>query len=469
MLTSCFFVLFHRSMRVLSSIVAVVLLVVHISSANARSAAPPKVTESAEPVCRRLVNKNVPEEEILKSEEWKQVREEIRQYYKGWLREVSKTFAICCVSETCSQTPQMILDFTLNVIDKMEIFDWLGRKIPKLAKNPNLLKHIKIMGIPIVNTISKVIYNIVASYMNQEACSMENRIKVANTIDLLILTADDLKDQHILSFCLKNHEKDGKSAYKSVETAAPTPVKSTLICRNGVFYQVHTDGLLKWHRHLDFLTGGTRWAENSGAVVGNGWAELRDVFCGDPGIVYAVDEEGNLLWYKHDTRETGTSNLDGGSQYKVGRGWQGFNRIFSGQNGVIYGIQNNGDLIWYAHSTWASGKNPADGGIKIGNGWGGFVQVFSAGEGVIYGLERNGTLKWYKHKDQPKSSADFERGGPSIRVNSGWPIDATIAAAGDGVIYIIQKDRTVLWWKHVDWRQGGPTWIGPFPVKPRLN
>lgn len=228
-------------------------------------------------------------------------------------------------------------------------------------------------------------------------------------------------------------------------------------------YAVQPDGILQWYRH-DGARHGTRdW--KGARAVGRGWGGLKAVIPGGGDIIYAIDAGGKLLWFEHKGFNTGAGLQDAGSwagAREIGHGWGGFRTVFSGGNGIIYAITTEGRLMWYRHHGVASGaglETPGSwsGPKEVAFGWDQMVHVFSTGGGIIYGVAADGTLYWYNHLghldglglDNPAAWA-----APKP-VGTGWASVKQVFAAGDGVIYAIQPDGTLRWFRHLAYQTGG--------------
>jgi len=236
-------------------------------------------------------------------------------------------------------------------------------------------------------------------------------------------------------------------------------------------------GVLRWYRHDGAQTGGDAW--KGPAYVGRGWHGFTHVFPGGGNVIYAIDAGGELRWYEHRGFNTG---LGVGSPdawaggHAVGRGWNGFARVFSGGDGVIYAITTDGRLLWYRHHGVATGvglETPGawSGAKEVGHGWESMVHVFSTGEGIIYGVRPDGDLWWYKHVGWVDGRGLETPGAWEGRhsVGRGWAEFTSIFSRGDGIIYGIQPDGTLLWYRHDGYRTGAGletpgAWRGRTPV-----
>ena len=151
-------------------------------------------------------------------------------------------------------------------------------------------------------------------------------------------------------------------------------------------------------------------ADHEGHVTGRRQGRRRHpssfrTFTGDTdGTIYTVERSGNLLWYK-DLARDGTTNFAPNNGVVIATGWEIFNRVIDGGDGVLYAIDAIGNLRWYKDThrdgTPMDGHRAEPRGPPSASGWGSFTQVFSGGDGVLYAIDRDGNLRWYKdtHRD----------------------------------------------------------------------
>ncbi len=221
-------------------------------------------------------------------------------------------------------------------------------------------------------------------------------------------------------------------------------------------------GDLLWHKHDGWETGANTWANNKGAKVGVSWQNFKDVFATSDGVIYAIQTNGDLLWFKHNGWQNGAVQwANNGNGIKVGNGWQNFKDVFATSDGVIYAIQTNGDLLWFKHNGWQNGAvqwaNNGN-GIKVGNGWQNFKDVFATSDGVIYAIQTNGDLLWFKHNGWQNGAVQWANNGNGIKVGNGWQNFKTVFATSNGVIYGIQPNGNLLWYRHDGWQTGASSW-----------
>jgi hypothetical protein len=94
----------------------------------------------------------------------------------------------------------------------------------------------------------------------------------------------------------------------------------------------------------------------------------------------------------------------------------------------------------------------------------------AAGPVVIYAIQDNGDLLWYRHQGRD-DGADRWAPGSGTKVGNGWNFKQ-VFSGGDGVIYAIQNTTVdvssgrriggnLAWYRHDDWRTGGSQWTSP--------
>lgn len=228
-------------------------------------------------------------------------------------------------------------------------------------------------------------------------------------------------------------------------------------------------------------------------TVGSGWQNFRDVIPAattsvSPNVsgasFYAVTKEGSLLWYRHDGFASGEPKWKGPVQ--VGTGWQNFKQIVPAGDGVVYGIGTDGSLRWYKQTDVADPSAPltafGGGGVSgpagtlkqritvpshwtgpnvVGSGWAHFVHVFSTGEGVIYAVDPQGKLWWYKHRGYLTGTQDWE--GPK-QVGTGWGAFRKVFSPSEGYIYALTQTGEMLWYQHQGYQDGSVRWRGPTTI-----
>ena len=207
-------------------------------------------------------------------------------------------------------------------------------------------------------------------------------------------------------------------------------------------YGILPNGHMMWYRKD---TGTSPW--QGPKRVGAEWNTFKNVIAAGGNSFYALTQDNQLVWYQH------TGFNDGARIWKpavtVGRGW-GFSKIFSGGDGVVYAVRADGVLIWYRHDGYANGGGPntwSGGGAPkiVGTGWGGFKDLFSTGQGSIYAVGQDGSLLLYKHTGYGSGANTW---GATRTVGAGWNAFRQVVPVGDGVMLAVKDDGKLLWYKH---------------------
>lgn len=252
----------------------------------------------------------------------------------------------------------------------------------------------------------------------------------------------------------------------------------TVIGDQGIFYALATTGELLWYRDVarngsNGPTASTGWEVHSGNQIGIGWQGFSHVFSGGDGIIYAVKPSGELLWYRDLARNgsngpTASTGWEVHSGSQIGIGWNSFSHVFSGGDGIIYAIRPTGELLWYKDiaRNGTNGPNAATGwdansGNQIGTGWNDFSHVFSGGGGIIYAVKPSGELLWYKDVARNGSNGPAAANGWDARsgsqIGSGWNAFSLVIGGGDGIIYAINQDGALLFYRD-EARDGTSRW-----------
>lgn len=174
-----------------------------------------------------------------------------------------------------------------------------------------------------------------------------------------------------------------------------------------------------------------------------------------------VPFSGDLLWHKHIGWESGNTDwANNGEGIKIGNSWQNFKSVFASSEGEIFAIQTNGDLLRFKHNDWQNGNpNWANNGngVKIKSGFQNFKFVFATSNNVIYAVQNNGDLMWFKHNPHI-GIGSWANGGNGIKIGNSWQNFKSVFATSEGVIYAIESNGDLKWFKHNGWQTGNSNW-----------
>ena len=83
------------------------------------------------------------------------------------------------------------------------------------------------------------------------------------------------------------------------------------------------------------------------------------------------------------------------------------------------------------------------------------------GNGVIYAIAPDGSLMWYRNTGFATGEASWV--GPK-KISTGWSSFKTVFSAGEGVIYAVTNDGKLMLYHHLDPMGGEKRWSGPVQV-----
>jgi hypothetical protein len=146
----------------------------------------------------------------------------------------------------------------------------------------------------------------------------------------------------------------------------------------------------------------------------------------------------------------------------IGTGFNGFTTLFNGGGVAMYGIQRDGTLIWLGYEgrhsglreAWLNNAQPK----QVGTGWDSFKIVFSSGEFVIYGINPEGKLLWFRHHGARSGGGDASDWSGPNEVGTGWGEFVKVFSPGEGVIYAIDGNGTLFRAVHEGYLEGTIEW-----------
>ncbi|MCP4848736.1 MAG: hypothetical protein GY899_12400, partial [Verrucomicrobiaceae bacterium] len=144
--------------------------------------------------------------------------------------------------------------------------------------------------------------------------------------------------------------------------------------------------------------------------------------------------------------------------------------VVAAGKGVLYSVDSGGALRWYRHSDWQRGgsaqedwteNSPA---LLTTGGWNQFKQVIPGGEGVLYGIKPNGSLVWYKHEGWLTGTPNWTSLSETVLSTgsgegSGWAAFKHVIYGGAGVFYVVSQNGQLGWYRHLGWQNGNNNWV----------
>lgn len=76
-----------------------------------------------------------------------------------------------------------------------------------------------------------------------------------------------------------------------------------------------------------------------------------------------------------------------------------------------------------------------------------FVRLVAAGGGVIYAVQADGTLRWYRHAGWTTGGTSWAN-GTGREIGTDWHVFRAVLAGAEGQLYTVSGDGTVRWWRY---------------------
>jgi N,N-dimethylformamidase len=91
-----------------------------------------------------------------------------------------------------------------------------------------------------------------------------------------------------------------------------------------------------------------------------------------------------------------------------------------------------------------------------------FVQFIPGGNGIIYGIQTDGALVWYRNTGWQNGSSGWANSGAGRQLDTEWQQFRTVLASQDGQLFGFLADGTVRWYKYVvtNLSTGAGSWVG---------
>ncbi|MGR0220654.1 N,N-dimethylformamidase beta subunit family domain-containing protein [Agromyces sp. ZXT2-6] len=88
-----------------------------------------------------------------------------------------------------------------------------------------------------------------------------------------------------------------------------------------------------------------------------------------------------------------------------------------------------------------------------------FIQLIGGGNGVIYALQADGKLLWYRHSAWSTVGTSWASGS-GRQIGNGWAGFTTVLGGSNGVIFALKPNGDLLWYRYVvtNWSTGAGYW-----------
>ncbi|HET9168070.1 MAG TPA: tachylectin-related carbohydrate-binding protein, partial [Actinospica sp.] len=78
-----------------------------------------------------------------------------------------------------------------------------------------------------------------------------------------------------------------------------------------------------------------------------------------------------------------------------------------------------------------------------------FLSVVPGGNGILYAIQADGILYWYRHLSWQTGGVSWANNGSGARIGADWQQFTTVLANTDGEIFAFRADGTLLWYRYV--------------------
>lgn len=91
-----------------------------------------------------------------------------------------------------------------------------------------------------------------------------------------------------------------------------------------------------------------------------------------------------------------------------------------------------------------------------------FVRLVPGGNGIIYGIQADGALMWYRHTTWQNGTVGWANGGTGRQIGSGFQQFRAVVASENGQLFGFLGDGTVRWYQYVvsNLTTGAGSWAG---------
>jgi N,N-dimethylformamidase len=91
-----------------------------------------------------------------------------------------------------------------------------------------------------------------------------------------------------------------------------------------------------------------------------------------------------------------------------------------------------------------------------------FIALVPGGNGIIYAIQADGTMYWYRNTGWASGAATWANGGTGRVIGSGWNIFTTVLGSANGQIFAISGDGTIRWYQYncTNLSTGAGSWAG---------
>lgn len=78
-----------------------------------------------------------------------------------------------------------------------------------------------------------------------------------------------------------------------------------------------------------------------------------------------------------------------------------------------------------------------------------FLRLVPGGNGIVYAIQSDGALYWYRHLGWQTGGGSWANNGSGLKIGTDWQQFTTVLAGSDGQFFAFRADGTLLWYRYV--------------------
>lgn len=89
-----------------------------------------------------------------------------------------------------------------------------------------------------------------------------------------------------------------------------------------------------------------------------------------------------------------------------------------------------------------------------------FIKMVGGGNGVIYAIQADGRLLWYRHAGWATVASSWSNNGIARQIGTGWAGFTNVLAGSNGTLFGLKPNGDLIWYRYVvsDWNTGAGYW-----------
>jgi hypothetical protein len=168
--------------------------------------------------------------------------------------------------------------------------------------------------------------------------------------------------------------------------------------------------------------------------------------------LFGIKHDGSVDFFEQDIVNEQVTAAAWTGPVPINTDLRDFIKILPAGSGLgLFALHTSGDLFLFSY------EKPGE-IHRVGEGWNVFLSIIPGGDGVLYAIQPDGKLLWYRRRD-----ADWVSG---TLAESGWDEYRFVFSVGFGRLYAVDGDGKLLWFQEIAVDEythrliGGPKTVG---------